>query len=68
MTLGKGGKWWEVSPTLINSGMRMKRVKEEKKMEKNERRKTDREEEERRRKGQGDFPDLPTVKARRSES
>ena len=49
MTLGKGGKWWEVSPTLINSGMRMKRVKEEKKMEKNERRKTDREEEEKRR-------------------
>ena len=34
MTLGKGGKWWEVFPTLINSGMRIKRDKEEKKREK----------------------------------
>ena len=45
MTCGKGGKWWEVSPTLINSGMRIKREKEEKKREKKERRKMDREEE-----------------------
>ena len=33
MTCGKGGKWWEVSPTLINSGMRIKRENEEKKRE-----------------------------------
>ena len=63
VTLGKGGKWWEVSPTLINSGMRIKREKEEKKREKNERRKTEREEEERRRKGKRDFLVLPMVEA-----
>ena len=68
VTLGKGGKWWEVSPTLINSGMRIIREKEEKKMEKNERRKTDREEEERGREGKGDFPSIPTIEVRRSES
>ena len=39
MTSGKGEKWWEVSPTLINSGMRIKREKEEKKREKNRGRK-----------------------------
>ena len=27
MTCGKGGKWWEVSSTLINLGMRMKKGK-----------------------------------------
>ena len=31
MTSGKGGKWWEVSPTLINFGMRIQREKEQKK-------------------------------------
>ena len=68
VTFGKGEKWWAVSPTLINAGMRIKREKEEKKREKIERRKIDREEGERRRKGKGDFPGLQTIESRRSES
>ena len=43
MPLVKGGKWWEVSPTLINLGMRIKREKEEKKREKKKGKKADRE-------------------------
>ena len=66
MTYGKGGKWWEVSPTLVNSGMRIKREKEEKEREKRRGRK--RIEKERGRKKKGDFPGVPMVEFRRSES
>ena len=54
MTYGKGGKWWEVSPTLVNSGMRIKREKEEKEREKRRGRK--RIEKERGRKKKEIFP------------
>ena len=62
-TSGKGGKWWEVSPTLINSGMRIKREKEEKKREKKGRKKMDKEREEMRRKENGDFSGRSTVES-----
>ena len=55
MTSGKGGKWWEVSPTLINSGMRIKREKEEKENGEKEGKNTERERKKRGEKKMGIF-------------
>ena len=53
-----GGKFPQL---LMHAGMRIKKKGKGKKQRKNVRRKTDREEEEKRRKGEGDFPGVPTI-------
>ena len=63
MTCGKGGKWWEVSPTLINSGMRIKKGEGGKGKREKEEKKKDRERKKKGRKEKGDFFDVLTIKS-----